>query len=174
MKILLVELERHFPHLGDLKAELHRIFGMEVSVHSRLVQMPHENFNAKNQKWDAAAIIWHLRGEFDPKREGKFMVMALSPYDLYADSLSFVYGLAEKSGNYAVLSYFRLDERFYGRRHSEKLFRDRVLKEALHEIGHLAGLEHCKSKKCVMTFSPNIIYVDRKKAEFCERCKMFL
>ncbi|MEK6953426.1 MAG: archaemetzincin family Zn-dependent metalloprotease [Candidatus Micrarchaeota archaeon] len=174
MKILLVELEAHFPQSSHLKTELNAIFKKELSLHHSILRIPHEFFNLQKQKWDAERIIGFLHEKFQKTQEGKFMVLALFPYDLYADSLNFVYGLGERGGNYAVISYFRLSEHFYGRNADEKLFSGRILKEAMHEIGHMAGIEHCRNKKCVMAFSPNIIFVDRKKAEFCGRCKLFL
>ncbi|MFH1750355.1 MAG: archaemetzincin family Zn-dependent metalloprotease [Candidatus Micrarchaeota archaeon] len=174
MRILLVELESHFPLSTFLKAQLQKKFGMEVTLNHRLLHVPHDFFDIHKLKWDAEKIISFLHGNFHAKQEGKFMVLAVFPYDMFADSLNFIYGLGERGGNYAVMSHFRLDEKYYGRAHSDKLFKERVLKEAIHEIGHIAGIEHCRSKKCVMTFSPNIIFVDRKGSDFCERCRLFL
>ena len=101
------------------------------------------------------------------------MVLALVPYDIFADALNFVFGLGERGGNFAVVSYFRLDPSL-GNRKDEKLFRERIVKEAVHEVGHMMGLEHCRNKRCVMTFSPNLLFVDKKTPDFCERCKFLL
>src|SRR3989344_1312445 len=174
MNILLVELESHYDHITQLKAELHRVFGMQVTLHHALLHVPQEIFITDRQKWDAEKIIGYLHGRFNSAEGGKFMVLAIFPYDLFANGLNFVYGLGERGGNFAVMSQFRLDENYYGRRRGEKKVRERTLKEAMHEIGHLAGIEHCPNKKCVMTFSPHILFVDRKKAEFCARCQLFL
>ena len=54
---------------------------------------------------------------------------------------------------------------------NKNLFYDRILKEAIHELGHTFSLKHCQNKKCVMCFSNNIEEVDIKKSEFCEDCE---
>lgn len=174
MKVTLVEFEQPFPHLDFLKAALQRIFGMEIGRHNRIVPVPHAYFSLRRDKWDAGRVLGSLQAEFSGKRAGEFMMLGLFPHDLYANSLNFVFGLAEKGGNNAAISYFRLEPKYYGDRADDALFRGRVLKEAVHEIGHMMGLGHCASKKCVMSFSPNILFVDRKTAEFCERCRFAL
>ncbi len=174
MKILLVELETHFRYCNYLKAQLKKVFDMEINEYSKVLYVPHTAFNQGKKKWDGVRILSFVKKQFDKTREGKFIVLALFPYDVYADSLNFVYGLGEDNGNYALLSYFRLDERFYGREENESIFKKRLLKETIHEIGHVLGIDHCKNKRCVMSFSPNMLFVDRKATEFCRNCAMLL
>jgi archaemetzincin len=174
MKILLVEVETHFPFLGYLKSELHLQFRKEIVVHKKLEMMPAAYFNAKKGKWDADKILWHLREKLKDDASAKFMTLALFPYDMYNGPLGFVYGLSEQNGNFAVVSYFRLDPKNLGRGLDDKKLIERLIKEATHEIGHMHNLEHCKSKKCVMSYSPNIFFVDKKNKDFCERCKKLI
>ncbi|MFH0971328.1 MAG: archaemetzincin family Zn-dependent metalloprotease [Candidatus Micrarchaeota archaeon] len=174
MRLLLVEVERHFPLMATLKSELSLAFKKEIITHHKTFIVEPSCFNHRKHKWDGGKILAQLRGEFRKTRAGQFMVLGIFPYDMYVDSLNFVYGLAEKNGNYAIVSAFRLGEGFYGKHQNEKLYSQRILKEALHEVGHMMGLEHCKNKKCVMSFSPNILFVDKKGSEFCERCEFLL
>jgi len=51
------------------------------------------------------------------------------------------------------------------------LFRERILKEAVHELGHTFGLSHCSSPSCVMFFSNSLPGTDRKKSDFCPECR---
>jgi archaemetzincin len=89
--------------------------------------------------------------------------------DLHAPGKKFVFGLAHLGGGRAVVSLKRL-----GRPGSPR-FGDRWAKEALHEAGHAAGLEHCAClvgrKPCVMAFSPALRQVDGKAARYCPSCE---
>jgi archaemetzincin len=50
------------------------------------------------------------------------------------------------------------------------VLRARLLTEALHELGHLAGAEHCRRTSCVMFPSLHIADTDQKGAVFCASC----
>jgi archaemetzincin len=51
------------------------------------------------------------------------------------------------------------------------LLYQRVAKTALHELGHSAGLTHCRRRTCVMYSSTRIQDTDAKTAEFCATCR---
>ena len=120
------------------------------------------------------------RGAFDARR-GQFRadvllglalsvraecVLAVTDVDLYADDLNFVFGIAQPSGQACVISLFRL----YADA-DEQHFRDRALKEAMHELGHTFGLDHCADPGCVMWFSNTLKETDRKGAAYCPGCQ---
>ena len=85
--------------------------------------------------------------------------------------LTFVFGEAQLDGNCAVVSTARLEEEFYGLPSREELFRERLVKEAVHELGHTFGLRHCADWRCVMTSSHAVERLDVKGAEFCSACR---
>ncbi len=78
----------------------------------------------------------------------------------YADSNTFMF---------AIVSLYRLQ-----RGANRDLLRDRLVKEALHELGHTYGLEHCSRSNCPMSVSPSVLEVDAKTKTFCPRCTAVL
>ena len=77
--------------------------------------------------------------------------------DMYVAGMNFVFGLAH-TGKAAVLSIHRL--------YSEEL----IVKEAIHELGHVLGLQHC-TNECVMRYSNSLAEAEAKPARLCEQCR---
>ncbi len=50
------------------------------------------------------------------------------------------------------------------------LFRERVAKEAVHELGHVFGVGNCRDWRCVVAFSNSLADTDYKGQTFCARC----
>ena len=92
-------------------------------------------------------------------------VLAVTDADLYVPGLNFVFGMANHPGGAAVVSLNRL--RLAA---SARLLRERLLKEALHELGHTFGIGHCFDTQCVMSFSTSLSDVDCKTERFCPAC----
>ena len=92
----------------------------------------------------------------------------LTEVDTYVEGLNFIFGLA--LGKKALISLKRLKPDFYGSPDDDELFELRVLKEAMHELGHVFGLNHCSNRKCVMHFSNSIWDTDVKDWRYCGNC----
>jgi archaemetzincin len=90
--------------------------------------------------------------------------------DLYIPVLTFVFGEAQLKDGAAVVSAHRLRQEFYGMPADTDLLHERLLKEALHELGHTYGLRHCPDYTCVMSSSTGVERIDLKNAEFCPNC----
>lgn len=97
------------------------------------------------------------------REHGPFLAVVTA--DIYAEAHDFVFGLANVGGHGAVLSIARLQDGDSTR------FSERVLKEALHELGHTWGLPHCHHAGCVMQHSDSIEEADAKDPAFCDRCQ---
>jgi len=98
------------------------------------------------------------------------IVLGIVSVDLYEPRLNFVFGVASSYTRTAVISTYRLHNSFYGLPENWEVFNERVLKEAVHEIGHTLGLGHCPDPRCVMHFSNSIVDTDRKSYMFCPSC----
>ena len=91
--------------------------------------------------------------------------------DLFIPILTFVFGEAQLQGIGSVVSTHRLHNRFYGLPEDRELTTDRLLKEAVHELGHTYGLIHCSQQRCVMNASTYVENIDQKPAELCPVCQ---
>jgi archaemetzincin len=97
-------------------------------------------------------------------------VLGIIDADCYAPGLNFIFGQASLDGRDAFIALPRLRPSFYSQPEDDVLFRERVLKEAAHELEHTYDLGHCPDPKCVMHFSNRLHDTDVKGAKFCPRC----
>lgn len=98
-------------------------------------------------------------------------VLGITHVDLFVPVLTFVFGEAQLGGPAAVVSTYRLREETYGLPPDPIRLRERVLKEAVHELGHAYGLRHCHQWDCVMASSHSVEAIDIKSAWFCAQCR---
>lgn len=98
------------------------------------------------------------------------IMLGVTEADLFVPVLTFVFGEAQYPGRAAVISAARLREEFYGLPPDAAKLDDRLLKEAVHEIGHTRGLGHCDDWRCVMVSSHRVERLDLKSAGFCAAC----
>lgn len=111
-----------------------------------------------------------LKGLVPMARPGT-RLLGVTSLDLFVPIFTFVFGEAQLEGNCAVVSLHRLRERFYGLPERPELTRERLVKEAVHELGHTFGLRHCADWNCAMASSHGIELLDVKGAEFCASCR---
>jgi archaemetzincin len=124
--------------------------------------------------WDAH------RGQYDCRRLFPVLeeiavrsggrVLGVADVDLYSAVFTFVFGEAKLGGNAGMISLHRLRPEEYGLPADDILVRARAEREALHEVGHLLGLVHCRRAECVMRFSGSVEEVDLKENRLCPEC----
>jgi len=153
--------------LTTLASSLEEVFRLPVSIDPS-VKLPSDAFSPTRQQYHATTILNRVRGKTSNYKGRRLGIVDV---DLYVPELNFVFGEADLLGTTALISLSRLRQEFYGLPRDEELFLKRVLKEAVHELGHTFGLRHCQSKKCVMYFSNSLRDTDVKQATFCPLCQ---
>ena len=152
--------------LEHLAANLARKFGTPCRIRPETFDIGF-SFDTGRQQYYSTAILQKLERASDPDAR----ILGVTPCDLYVPVLTFVFGEAQLDGNCAVVSTARLKEDFYGLPSREDLLRERLLKEAAHELGHTFGLRHCNDWRCVMTSSHGVERLDVKGSDFCRSCR---
>lgn len=146
-------------------------FNLKIAILPDQLPLVDSEYVSIKRQYDALKVKKRLVSYV--KNKNYYRILGVMDVDIFSKFLNFVFGVAdlprnESFGN-ALISVTRLRERFYRRTENTSLFEQRVLKEAIHELGHTFGLEHCKSL-CVMRFSNSLEDTDRKPHDFCERC----
>jgi archaemetzincin len=154
--------------LGQLQSLLETRYGFKVQP-GRFAVGIRSCYDEERGQYDSTRILLTLRETYGKDRSSK--LLAVIPHDLFIPVLTFVFGEAELSGSLAVVSYHRLDSQRYGLPGDASLLTERLLKESLHEIGHLYGLVHCFEPGCVMRSSTTVEEIDVKSAAFCSLCR---
>ncbi|MHA1912911.1 MAG: hypothetical protein ACW986_06805 [Promethearchaeota archaeon] len=106
------------------------------------------------------------------------MIITITDLPIYSsddDNIRFLFGETHLKHRCCIVSTFKLKEQFYGRQRDMILFFQRVIKEVIHEIGHLLlGAEHCEVSSCVMRFSKSIEEIEVKSFKLCKDCELKL
>ena len=80
-----------------------------------------------------------------------------------------IMGYGYLPGNACVISTFRLKKGLS----SGKNLRERLLKVALHELGHNFGLPHCPEQTCFLVDAEGKNKLESER-EFCKKCQNYL
>ena len=139
-----------------------------VTVLGDVLRVPREAYEPRRRQYMSRIILSIIEATRPFKVDER--VLGVTDVDLYAPGLNFVFGEALAFRGPAIISTHRLRPEYYGMRPDRGLFLERVLKEAVHELGHTFGLGHCADPRCVMFFSNSILDTDRKRAQPCRGC----
>lgn len=153
--------------LDQLSAGLARRLGVSCHVTTEEFDAAFALDSFRRQTYSTAVLARLAQA---PLPEG-IALLGVTEADLYVPVLTFVFGEAQMPGRAALVSLHRLREEFYGLPPNPPQLDERLLKEALHELGHTQGLRHCGDWRCVMASSHAVEKLDVKDAEFCASCR---
>ncbi|MFO7931576.1 MAG: archaemetzincin family Zn-dependent metalloprotease [Desulfosalsimonas sp.] len=133
----------------------------------KAVPLPRAGYDRKREQYHAEAVMELLMATYHP---GADRIVGLIDQDCYSQGVDFIFGQATLKGREAFVALPRLRPDCSGMEEDKKLFKNRVLKEIVHELGHTWGLTHCDRPGCVMRFSDSVKDTDQKNPGFCSRC----
>lgn len=153
--------------LDDLQQQIPQVFGYQTKLGNREIDLD-SSFDSTRQQYHSSMLLLQLITR--PPADA-IKIMGIVNADLYIPILTFVFGEAQLMGIGSVIGLQRLNSIFYGLPEDRALFRSRIVKEAIHELGHTFGLIHCQNQRCVMKSSTYVEDVDQKSAEMCDNCR---
>jgi archaemetzincin len=135
-------------------------------VHTTL---PKDAYNAAWARYSADSLLVQLK---KIKPSNADFIQGLTDQDIFTPTEKSpywgIFGLGSFVNPTSVVSTFRL----HAGNCSEEKFKERLIKVALHELGHNLGLEHCPSLNCMMeSANGTITTVDNEKIAVCDQCK---
>lgn len=151
--------------LNYLETELNNIFKIPVRIDSS-IPIDTSAYNKERDQYFSPILFKLLR-----RKNPDEIILGVVDVDFYVEGLNFIFGQASSAEEKAIISLTRLRQEYYGLKPNQELFKKRVLTEAVHELGHVFGLNHCSNPKCVMFFSNSIKDTDIKGYEFCKSCR---
>jgi archaemetzincin len=167
--IIISPIENFRPELLKLIVrEVHRIFGYRTKI-KPLLQDVDFAFDLDRQQHYSTIILERL-ASLAPTMAIK--LLAITKVDLFIPILTHVYGEAQLGGRACIVSTHRLNEGL-GTSVSE-IFYQRVVKEAIHELGHTFNLRHCRDHTCNMHYCRSVKDVDLKSDQLCRYCLVLL
>jgi len=156
--------------IEELDDCVHKVFGYHLKIGKPNVDL-HRTFNLERGQYNSSQILQQIIA--NPPVDA-VKVLGVANVDLFIPILTFVFGEAQLRGIGSVITLHRLNNIFYGLAEDKELLRERLFKEAIHELGHNFGLIHCNDQGCVMRSSTYVEGVDQKSREMCANCQELL
>lgn len=167
-----------------LEKTLKEFNALSIVTASPIKQIPEQQilalFDNQRNQWKSSDILEWLSYNYtklyykETRATTTTKILAICDFDAYSDKLNFVFGEAHLDGRICAIYLPRIRQEFYGLKPDKSLFYQRLVKEAVHELGHAFGLGHCGNIKCVMHFSNSLSDTDIKTSHLCNVCRAHL
>jgi archaemetzincin len=152
--------------LEHLRLRLVEQFRVRCHITDPLIT-PDFAYHSERQQYHSSDLLTRLHAH----TQGAWRTLGVTSVDLYIPILTFVFGEAQMGGPCAVVSTHRLHEEYYGLPSNADTLKLRLLKEAVHELGHTLELTHCRDYYCVMASSHSVEWIDLKEHILCGECQ---
>lgn len=152
---------------------LHAVFHRPVELHPFHPDL-RQVYDPSRSQYHSSGVLKQMLDDLSAHGDPEDKLIGIVDVDLFIPVLTFVYGEAQLNGRCAVVSSFRLRNELYGMPANEGIFRERIEKECVHEVGHVFGLVHCRGFECVMRSSTYVEEIDLKPAVLCASCDVRL
>lgn len=152
--------------LKDLRPAIEGTFRISCKVLPVRLD-PEFAYHRERQQYHSSEILHRMQSHLQPD---SWRMLGVTAVDLYIPILTFVFGEAQMGGPCSVVSVHRLRQEFYGLPPDAEIFRQRAIKEAVHELGHTINLTHCEDYRCAMAPSHAVEWIDLKDSTFCSTC----
>lgn len=153
-------------HLADA---LHELLHAEIVLKDAYIDL-NPYFDPARRQYNGNELMKEVAALFP----GNQKVIALFNVDLFIPILTYIFGQAILNGRIGIVSAYRLSNERYGLQPDASLFFERLVKELMHELGHMLGLIHCHSPLCVMRSSTYVEDIDQKQWAYCKNCLSLL
>ena len=169
-KILISPIGINDPYLMEtVEKKAFDIFKYPVNVCCLLDDIEFA-FSYERKQYNSTVILERLS---DLAPDDSLKVIAVCEKDLFIPILTYVFGEAQLRGRSCIVSTYRLKDTA-AIINPESIFTDRVIKEAVHELGHTFNIRHCPDKACVMHYCRSLNDVDSKDIRMCRYCNAML
>ena len=166
-KLYIIPIElRDETVIDPLSGVLSNTFGLKTEIYKKVISVKYAYDSQRNQYYSSSILAQVIE---NPPADA-FRMLGVIGLDIFIPILTYLFGEAQFKGLGALISTYRLRNEFYKKPPDSHLFQERLLKEAVHELGHTYGLTHCNYPNCVMQSSTYIEDVDEKSVVFCETC----
>ncbi len=166
LRIVPIHCGTRAPLLGPLGEHLQKAFGLQVQ-HTPPAFDCEIAFDQSRGQYNSRILLAQLLQDTPPEVS---RVLGVAGVDLFIPVLTYVFGEAQLGGRAAVVSLHRLDDEIYGLPPNPRRLFQRLVTEAVHELGHTFDLVHCHQGRCVMGSSTYVGEIDLKTEQFCASC----
>ena len=153
--------------LRDLAPAMANSFRIPTEILAERMD-PEFAYHGERQQYHSSEILRAMQSHVKPD---SWRILGIAAVDLYIPILTFVFGEAQIGGPCGLVSLHRLRQEFYGLPDDSELLQQRLLKEAIHEIGHTLDLTHCDDYQCAMAPSHAVEWIDLKESVLCSTCQ---